>query len=197
MLTSAEAIKKLIRICCQGGDNDRNLAHALNLLSTIINEFSNAEKEISDERKQQIQELFAGYFTDMAYNCTVILMSASTCGDYVNQADRRIQKIGWKRLRAMELLKTLFVTLTKIKDGKNLISPILRVKVIDSMLYMIKAFPFCCVSHQQCIVILNALKESLDQDDIYTLKQFILKELVAQSNFDFPSGRQASGMNMG
>lgn len=44
---------------------------------------------------------------------------------------------------------------------------------------------------------MNALKESFDQEDIQTLKQFILVELEGQSQFTFPSNRQTSGMNMG
>lgn len=97
----------------------------------------------------------------------------------------------------MELLKTIFVTIGKMKDGKDLVSPFLRVKVIDTILHTIRTYPFCCQSHQQCIIILNALKDSLDSDDVSKLKQFILVELVAQSNFHFPSGRSTSGMNMG
>lgn len=42
-------------ICCQGEDNIQNLPYAHNLLSTIITEFSNTEKEISEERKGEIQ----------------------------------------------------------------------------------------------------------------------------------------------
>lgn len=92
-----------------------------------------------------------------------------------------VRKIGPARLRAMELLKTLFVTVGKMKDGKDLVTPLLKVKVIDTMLHMIKAYPFCCVSHQKCIIILNSMKETLDKDDIAKLQQFILVELEAQS----------------
>ena len=56
-----------------------------------------------------------------------------------------VRKIGPARLRAMELLKTLFVTVAKMKDGKELVTPLLRVRVIDTLLHMIKAYPFCCV----------------------------------------------------
>jgi hypothetical protein len=73
MLTSPEALQRLIQICCQGAQNHMNLPYALNLLSTIINEFSNTDKEISEERKMQIQQLFAKFFPDMAYNCVMIL----------------------------------------------------------------------------------------------------------------------------
>lgn len=55
LLTTPEALQRLIQICCQGNQNHLNLPYALNLLSTIINEFSNTEKDISDERKLQIQ----------------------------------------------------------------------------------------------------------------------------------------------
>ena len=97
----------------------------------------------------------------------------------------------------MELIKTLFVTLNKMKDGKQLVSPLLKTKVIDSMLHMIKTYPFCCISHQQSIQILNALKESFDKNDVQTLKKFILVELQGQAQFSFPSGRTTSGPNMG
>ena len=49
---------------------------------------------------------------------------------------------------AIELLKTLVLTATKIKDGKHLISVLLKSKVIDTMLQMIRRYPFACVSHQ-------------------------------------------------
>jgi hypothetical protein len=71
-----------------------------------------------------------------------------TDGKYTNQAAIPIQKIGTHRIRAMELIKTLFVTLNKMKDGKQLISGLLKTKVIETMLYMIKTYPFCCISHQ-------------------------------------------------
>lgn len=143
--------------------------------------------------------LFVKNFSDMAYNCVMILMSPNSCDDdsYVNQTMTSIRKIGPARLRAIELLKTLFATLGKMKDGKDLVTPLLRVKVIDTILHMIKTYPFCCHSHQQCLIILNSLKESLDQDDIGKLQRFIIVELEGQSKFDFPSGRSTSGMNMG
>lgn len=45
------------------------------------------------------------------------------------------------------MLKTLFVTLLKIKDGRLLVSVLLKTKVINTMLYMIKTYPFCNISH--------------------------------------------------
>jgi hypothetical protein len=46
-------------------------------------------------------------------------------------------------------------------------------------------------------VILNALKEYFDAEDVATLKAFIQVELVSQKEFEFPSGHKTSGMNMG
>jgi len=45
------------------------------------------------------------------------------------------------------------------------------------MLYMINTFPFCSISHQQAILILNCLKEAFDYEDLSTLKNFVKKEL--------------------
>lgn len=137
----------------------------------------------------------------MAYNCIMTLHQQQP-GDntYTNQTEKTIAKVGMHRIRAMELLKTLFVSLGRMKDGKSikqLVSVLLKQKVIDSMLYMIKTFPFCSISHQQCIQIMNALKEAFEPEDIAVLKNFILTELESQENFEFPSGRKTSGMNMG
>lgn len=87
MLTNPEVLNKLIKICCQATTNVTSLSYALNLLQTIIKEFGNNEKEISDERKQQIQMLFVKHFPDMAYNCILILTQATTGAQtYVNQS---------------------------------------------------------------------------------------------------------------
>jgi hypothetical protein len=66
-----------------------NLPYALNLLTTIINEFGNTEKDISDERKMSIQQQFAKFFPDIAYNCVIILRSRQpTDSEYTNQSHK-------------------------------------------------------------------------------------------------------------
>jgi|LakMenEpi03Aug12_release.lakeMendotaPanAssembly.Ray.scaffolds.fasta_scaffold4244998_1 hypothetical protein len=45
-------------------------------------------------------------------------------------------------------------------------------------------------------MILNELKEYFDEQDIKTLKEFILVELEGQAHFRYPSGKRTSGMNM-
>ena len=116
----------------------------------------------------------------MAYNCIIILRQSDQ-NSYTNQSERTISKIGIHRVRAIELLKTLFVALTKSFDVKDtkILSSILKKKVIDTMLYMIKKYPFCCISHQQSILILNSLKETFDAEDIATMNQFVTVELDA------------------
>lgn len=56
-------------------------------------------------------------------------------------------KIGMVRVKAMTLLKTLLVAVSKIKTDQSLISHLLKIKVIDTMLYVIKTYPFCCLAH--------------------------------------------------
>lgn len=148
LLTSQDALQRLIQVCCQGLENAQ-LKYSMNLLTVIITEFSNTEKDISDERKGQIQMLFAKHFADIAYNCVMVLYQRNPSdAEYANQTEKQIQKIGLTRLRAIELLKTLFVAVQKMgRDGKEIVSALLRSKVIDSMLYMIKTYPFCSLSH--------------------------------------------------
>ena len=44
---------------------------------------------------------------------------------------------------------------------------------------------------------MNSLKDSFDGEDVATLKAFIFVELEGQKDFNFPSERRTSGMNMG
>lgn len=61
---------------------------------------------------------------------------------------RTVQKIGYTRLRAIELLKTLFVAVQKMGNvGKALVTPLLRAKIIDTVLHMIKTYAYCSLSH--------------------------------------------------
>jgi hypothetical protein len=48
-------MRKLIHVCCQGDHNQQKFPYALNLLTQIIMQYSDTEKEITEERKQQIQ----------------------------------------------------------------------------------------------------------------------------------------------
>lgn len=53
LLTQEELLERLIKICCEGNTN-QFLRYSTHLLTTIVTEFSNTEKEIPDERKLSI-----------------------------------------------------------------------------------------------------------------------------------------------
>ena len=81
---------------------------------------------------------------------------------------------------------------------KTPLSSILRKHVTETVLYMLKTFPFCSISHQQSILIMQSLGESYDQEDLAILKDFVRSELDRQARFKYPmSGNATSGMNMG
>lgn len=110
---------------------------------------------------------------------------------YQNQTTFTVKKIGIRRLRTMELLKNLFTLISKhdemkeIKKVRNYI--VMKRRLIETMLYMIKAFPFCSISNQQAILIMNCLREDFDEEDLHYLKKFVQKELIDQQKFTFPS----------
>lgn len=177
------------------------MPYALNLLSAIINQFMEHEKALFQDKKEEFFGVFSLYFRDLVYNCLIILRqhSLSASDAYVNQTGEQNVKIGIHRVRAIEQLRTLFVALGRqgsIKESP-LLSELMRRKVIETMLFMIKTFPYCSISHQQAILILNSLKEAFDAQDLATLKEFVRTELVDSENYRFVSGRQTSGMNMG
>lgn len=142
------------------------MPYALNLLSAIINQFMEHEKALFQDKKEEFFGVFSLYFRDLVYNCLIILRqhSLSASDAYVNQTGEQNVKIGIHRVRAIEQLRTLFVALGRqgsIKESP-LLSELMRRKVIETMLFMIKTFPYCSISHQQAILILNSLKEAFD-----------------------------------
>ena len=73
----------------------------------------------------------------------------------------------------------------------------LRKKLIETMLYMMRTYPFCSISHQQGILILNLIREAFDEDDLETMKNFVQTELEKDNDFYYQSGRTTSRMNLG
>jgi len=116
---------------------------------------------------EEFKESFRAYFNDLVFTQIMTLRSADSADDeYINQSGAQIKKIGQDRIRSMELLRTIFSAMNKhfLKNGnpdaeegaeqspqedngKPLLSTILRRHVSDTMLYMLKTFPFSCISH--------------------------------------------------
>lgn len=110
-----------------------------------------------------------------------------------------MRRIGTVRIRAMELMKTLLSVLSKIADVKNdkVLSSLLRKKVIDTMLHVLKTYPYCSVAHQQAIISLNAIKEAFDAEDVQVMKDFVQEMITNHDKLRFNSGHTTSAANMG
>lgn len=138
------------------------------------------------------------HFTDLCYNCIVILRSG---GDevYTNQSQRQVRKTGILRIRAMEQLRALFTVLSKRGSLREqaCLGETLRKKIIETMLYMMRMYQFCSISHQQGILVLNYIREAFDEEDLQTMKNFVRDELESDTNFHYPSGKLTSRLNMG
>lgn len=103
------------------------------------------------------------------------------------------------RIRAMEHLRALFTVLSKrgpIREA-TILTDAMRKKVIETMLFMMRTYPFCSISHGQGILVLNLIREAFDEDDLETMKRFVQTELEADNEFHFPSGKTTSRLNLG
>ena len=118
---------------------------------------------------------------------------------YTNQATRQVRKTGMLRIRAIEQLRTIFTVLSKRgpMQMRAALNDTLRKKMIETMLYMIRTFQFCSISHGQALLILNLLREVFDEEDLETMKTFVKTELESDTDFHYPSGKKTSRMNMG
>ena len=93
----------------------------------------------------------------------------------------------------------LVLTRTVGLKESGIINVVLRRKIIETYLFLLKNYAFCSMSHQQGIFILNYLKENdcFDETDVDTLKSFVREIFDGETNFVYPSGKVASGMAMG
>jgi len=79
----------------------------------------------------------------------------------------------------MELLKNLFTFISK-HDENNLVKSfkgqnynLMKKRIIETMLHMIKTYPFCSMSNQQAILIMSCLRKDFDEEDLSILKKFV------------------------
>ena len=73
ILTEPSSMKKLVAVCTQSETNQKNLPYCLALLSTIINQFIDRDKDFFKDKKDEFFEVFSQYFRDLTYNCLIIL----------------------------------------------------------------------------------------------------------------------------
>ena len=118
---------------------------------------------------------------------------------YANQSDRMVRKTGMLRIRALEQLRTIFTVLSKRgpMQMRAALNDTLRKKMIETMIFMMRTFPYCSISHQQGLLVLNVIREVFDEEDLETMKDFVKTELEGDTEFHYPSGNVTSRMNLG
>ena len=118
---------------------------------------------------------------------------------YRNQSESVVPKTGMLRIRAMEQLRVLINCLARRGSIREqvVLNDILRKRIIETMLYMMRTFVFCSISHQQGMLILNLMREAFDEEDLETMKTFVREELEADNDMHFRSGRRCSRPNLG
>lgn len=129
----------------------------------------------------------------------MMLLRGGDSTTYVNQSGRAIRKAGMLRIRAIEQIRTIFTVLSKRgpMQMRAALNDTLRKKMIETMIYMMRTYQFCSISHQQGLLVLNLLREVFDEEDLETMKNFIKEELEGDTEFHYPSGKTTSRMNMG
>ena len=114
-----------------------------------MNQFLEQDMSFFKENKDALLDRFLTHFIDICYNCMLILRGGDQV-TYTNQSTRTVRKTGMLRIRAMEQLRTVFTVLSKRgpMQMRAALNDTLRKKMIETMLYMIRTFQFCSISHQ-------------------------------------------------
>jgi predicted glycoside hydrolase/deacetylase ChbG (UPF0249 family) len=126
----------------------------LQLLNFILAQFGERENHFfRDHDKIKAFEQIQPFVKDICYNCIIILRSQESAdrGDeiYSNQANVMVPKFGIHRIRAIEQLRLACLSSTKTIGLKQsgVISTVLRRKIIETILYLIRNYAFCSTSH--------------------------------------------------
>jgi hypothetical protein len=90
-----------------------NQGYALNILSTVIKEFPDYEKQIGASLAQEFQATIGNSFLDITYGAIMTIRSSSDIESYENQAGLNVRKLGLRKLRALELIRQELSTLSK------------------------------------------------------------------------------------
>ena len=129
--------------------NAQNQVYAMNFLTQIITQFGEQENTFFKGRKEESIDMLMSHFNDLCYNSLIILRSGELGTNYRNQSGREVRKTSMLRIRAIEHLRALLTLLSKKGSMRNsmYLGDALRKKIIETMLYMMRTFQFCSISH--------------------------------------------------
>ena len=185
---------------CSFDANQQNQHYALHFLTTVINQFNDQDISFFKDRKEEAERVLFTHLTDLVYNCLMIIRSGES-NVYTNQSGKEIRKIGILRIRAVEHLRSILTALSKrgipIRQQSDILNETMRKRIIEAMIFLMRNFQFCSISHQQGILVLNLIREAFDEEDLDTMKNFVKDELEADNEFYYPSGKTTSRMNLG
>ncbi len=152
-IIASHNLQKLINHACDL--KNLNQAFALNVLASILKEFSNFEGKKDSEVLDEFKSLMQKSFLDVTYSCLMLLRgSDNQIGEEPaeareNQAGVVYKRFGAKRMRALELLKAIIVTLSGGGEvSLNMfISKILKTQIISTLLQVIEDYEFSNVAN--------------------------------------------------
>ena len=200
VLTQPEVMKNIVTAVCSFDANHMNQPYALHFLTTVVNQFNDQDLTFFKDRKDEAEKVLFAHFTDLVYNCLMIIRSGET-NVYTNQSGKEIRKIGILRIRAVEHLRAILTALSKrgasIRLQSDILNETMRKRIIEAMIFLMRNFQFCSISHQQGILVLNLIREAFDEEDLDTMKNFVKSELEKDNQFYYPSGKTTSRMNLG
>ena len=199
ILIEPRILQRIVSAVSSTDANAQNQQYALNFLTQIITQFIEQENSFFKDKKEEALERISTHFTDLCYNCMMILRGGDSSLNQVSQSGRQVRRTGMLRIRAIEQLRAIFTLLQKRGTDvmREVMSDAMRKKVIETMFYMMRNYQQCSISHQQGLLVLNLIRENFDEEDLESMKNFVRVELEKDCNFYYPSGKTTSRLNLG
>ena len=126
-LVEKDNLTMIIRAACDI-NNEHNSIYALNIIIRVIKEFPDYEKKIGSLANEFTQTI-GNHFLDLTYSCLIFIRHTSPSEELeFNQAGFAQRKFGFRRFKALELIKQELQTLSKYVElnSDHYISHILR-----------------------------------------------------------------------
>ena len=75
------------------------------------------------------------------------------------------------------------------------VTVILRRKILETIIFVIRSYPMISSAHQMCLHIIDQLKDLLDDKDMTLMRRFIRDQFDRESKFKYASGTETAGFD--
>lgn len=123
-----------------------------------VDQGGEAKHDLKDKEKLEVGQVFLDNFKDLMYMCLVTLNSQTGEESLMTQANTEVKRLGYAKLRALEVVKHLLTLREKETDPPEL-NELLCSRMVDTMIMLLEEYPNNSLMCQLCVSVIKSLKD--------------------------------------